>query len=76
MTVKVDAETMTLKVMDCDPFEGHVLSTTHDKTIDVVLVDSTTPEEYVADLTQAEETQRKTSVLEQVIEITIPEGEK
>lgn len=59
MTVKVDSETMTLKVMDCDPFEGYVLSSTHDKTIDVVLVDATTPEEYAADLAHAEEVQKK-----------------
>lgn len=54
MTVKVNSETMTLKIMNCDAFEGAVLGTAHNKEIEVILVDSSTEEDVKNDLAQAE----------------------
>jgi len=54
MTVRVNNETMTLQIVDCDPFEGGVLASVDGRTIDVVLVDSTSPEQHEKDLVEAE----------------------
>lgn len=54
MNVKVDIETMTLKIMDCDPFEGAILDMANGKVIEMVLVDASTSEDYIQDLARAE----------------------
>lgn len=55
MQVKVNFENMTLKIMDCDILEGMVLEQAHDKTIEVVLVDVSSPgEDLLADVTDVQ----------------------
>jgi hypothetical protein len=54
MNVKVDYESMTLKIIDCDPFEGNILEMTDGKTIEMVLVDSSTEEDHIKDYEEAE----------------------
>lgn len=38
--------------MDCDHFEGAVLDLTNNKTIEVLLIDATTPDERAADIAE------------------------
>jgi hypothetical protein len=52
MIVQVDTTTMTLKIMDCNHFEGAVLDLTNNKTIEVLLIDATTPDERAADIAE------------------------
>ena len=54
MNVKVDYESMTLKVMDCDPLEGNILEMTDGKVIEMVLVDASTEEDHISDYEEAE----------------------
>jgi TusA-related sulfurtransferase len=54
MQVKVDIETMTLKIMDCDPFEGAVMDMANGQVIEVILVDSSTTEDLEKDFVEAE----------------------
>ena len=54
MNVKVDYESMTLKVMDCDPLEGNILEMTDGKVIEMVLVDASTEEDHIRDYEEAE----------------------
>jgi hypothetical protein len=54
MNVKVDFESMTLKIMDCDPLEGNILEMTDGKLIEMVLVDSSTEEDHIKDYEEAE----------------------
>ena len=41
--------------MDCDHFEGAVLDLANNKTIEVLLIDATTPEQRAADIAQGEQ---------------------
>lgn len=54
MNVKVDYESMTLKIMDCDPLEGNILEITHGKVIEMLLIDSSTKEDHIKDYEEAE----------------------
>jgi len=54
MNVKVDFESMTLKIMDCDPLEGNILEMTDGKVIEMVLVDASTEEDHIRDYEEAE----------------------
>jgi hypothetical protein len=52
MQVKVDTETMTLKIMDCDVVESMILETANNKTIEVVLATTSSSGDMSANTTQ------------------------
>jgi len=52
MQVKVDTETMTLKIMDCDVVESMILETANNKTIEVVLATTSSSGDMSSNTTQ------------------------
>jgi hypothetical protein len=67
MRVKVNIETMTLKITDCDVFEGSILDMADGKVIELVMVDDTTPEQALQDALEGEKTFEETEPI--IIEV-------